>query len=315
MDQADRQNLVRQVFESPLSGPDVESYLRDALERAYWQRLNPALSIGIQRPATPFETAPLDEPQTARQLERLHREGYFQTSPVLALAVLQRMRLAIDKIRAERWPAVFAYVYDEFWEVVRSPSLVRLITGFLGEGYRQNSRIWAFYVPAARGARGWHPHADSGDESRLTVWVPLTEATLDNGCMYLIPRDRLPDDLRGNYLELESVNRAQLDRLLQSTRAMPSPAGAYLGWNHDVIHWGSVSTGYGEPRVSLAVEFVGRGVDTLPDESPLFDGLTTLPPFAERLRAIARGLRVYAGYEPANMKFGELGRLLAERIQ
>jgi hypothetical protein len=312
MDQSARQQLVRQVFESKLSRTEVDTYLQHAVDPAYWQRLNPSLSIGTERSTVSVERAHLDGPQTAAQLGKLRREGYFQTSPVLAPHVLQRMRQAIDTVRAERWPAVFAYVYDDFWEIVRTPSLVRLASGFLGEGYRQSARIWAFYVAPARGARGWHPHCDSGDDDRLTVWVPLTDATVDNGCMYVIPRDRLTEDL--NYLRMESVTQAQLAALLQNTKALPSPAGAFLGWNHNLIHWGSVSSGHVEPRISLALEFVGPGVvKPHADELPLF-GLSTLPSFPERLRAIAEALRTYTSYEPSNMKFGDLGLLLAERL-
>ena len=112
---------------------------------------------------------------------------------------------------------------------------------------------------------------------------------------------------------MESVTQAQLAMLLQSTKALPSVAGAYLGWNHKLIHWGSVSSGHVEPRISLALEFVGRGVVPHTDEMPLF-GLTTLPSFAERLRVIAEALRTYTSYEPANMKFGDLGLLLAKRL-
>ena len=313
MNQSDRQTLVRGIFESTLSRAEVESYLQHALDQAYWRRLNPDLSIGAERSTVALEAAPLGPTETATQLAKLRREGYFQTSPVLAPDVLGRMRQAIDRIRAERWPAVFAYVYDEFWEIVRSPSLVRLVSGFLGNGYQQNSRIWAFYVAPARGARGWHPHSDSCDESRLTVWVPLTDATLDNGCIYVIPRDRLPEDLRGNYLKIDHVTHAQLDRLLQSTRALTSPAGAFLGWNHELIHWGSVSSGQVEPRISLALEFTGRDAVPDPDESPLFD-MATLPSFVDRLRAIARGLRIYSRYEPSNIKYEELGLRLPERL-
>jgi hypothetical protein len=313
MNQSDRQAIVRGLFESPLSPAEVESYLQRALDQTYWQRLNPELSIGAECSAAELEATPLDELQTAAQLEKLRREGYFQTSPVLSPAVIGRMRLAVEKLRAERWPATFAYVYDDFWQISRTPSLLRLVSGFLGDGCRQNSRIWAFYVAPARGARGWHPHSDTGDESRLTVWVPLTDATLDNGCMYVIPRDRLPDELRGNYLRLDTVTHAQMDRLLQSTRALPSPAGAFLGWNHELIHWGSISSGHVEPRISLAVEFSGLDAVTTPDESPLCD-VATLPPFVERLRAIARALRTYSRYEPSNIKYEELGLRLAERL-
>jgi hypothetical protein len=74
-----------------------------------------------------------------------------------------------------------------------------------------------------------------------------------------------------------------------------------------------VSSGHVEPRISLSLEFIGPGAVPHADELPLFP-LTTLPPFIERLRAIAKVLRTYTSYEPSNMKFGDLGPLLAERL-
>ena len=311
MDQLDRQKIVRDVFASTLSPSEADSYLERALDQSYWQQLNPELSIGGARLlATDVEAVPLTHLQTTAQLEKLRREGYFQTTPALHDEVIGRMRLAVEKLRAEHWPAVFSCVYDEFWQIFRTPSLATLVSGFLGEGYRQNSLIWTYYVAPIKGAEGWHPHSDSGDQSRLTVWVPLTEATLDNGCMYVIPRDRLPDELRGEYENLATVTHAQLGRLLQSTRALPTPAGAYLGWTHELIHWGSVSSGHVEPRISVAMEFIGSDVTPRQDELPLFDPLT-IPPFSERLRAIGKGLVIYGRLEPSKRKYAELGARLA----
>ena len=230
---------------------------------------------------------------------------------MLAPEPLRQMRLAIERLRAEGWPSVFTYIYDEFWLVSRTPSLLGLLSGFLGNGCRQNSLVWTFYIPPTRGAQGWEPHSDSGgDKSRLTVWIPLTNATLENGCMYVIPRDRLPENLRGEYRKLGDVTKAQLGWLLQSTRALPSPAGAYLGWNHELIHWGSVSTGTEDPRISTAMEFLGSDVVPREDELPLFDPLAPPPPFGERLRTIGKGLLAYKKNEPSKARYAELGRVL-----
>jgi hypothetical protein len=207
---------------------------------------------------------------------------------------------------------VFSFVYDEFWQIVRTASFTRLISGILGEGYRQNSLIWTFYVPPVNGARGWEPHADGGlGESRVTTWVPFTDATVENGCMYVIPCDRLQDDLRVQYADLRNVTNAQLTRLLHNTRALPTPAGAYVGWNHELIHWGSVSTGRGEPRISIAVEFVARDYAARPDELPLLDA-RVVPSFAERIRAIGKALITYPRYEPSLKRYAGLGRRLFE---
>src|SRR5437762_13751912 len=118
LDQSDRQTIVKEIFESTLSRAEVESHLQRALDQTYWQRLNPDLSIGERRSATELEAASLDELQTAVQMDKLRREGYFQTAPALHPDVVRRMRLAVEKLREEHWPAVFSCVYAEFWQIL-----------------------------------------------------------------------------------------------------------------------------------------------------------------------------------------------------
>ena len=84
---------------------------------------------GFKLSAAALEAAPLDESRAATQLGKLRTEGYFQTGPVLDPDVVRRMRAGVEALRAEQWPPVFAYVFDEFWDVVRTPSLVGLIEG------------------------------------------------------------------------------------------------------------------------------------------------------------------------------------------
>ena len=61
--------------------------------------------------------------------------------------------------------------------------------------------------------------------------------------MYVIPRDRMPATLPAAFGEINDVSRDELKGLLQAVRALPSPPGALMGWDHDLIHWGSMSTG------------------------------------------------------------------------
>src|SRR5207244_2616081 len=105
------------------------------------------------------------------------------------------------------------------------------------------------------GASGWPPHCDDANRpNRVTVWIPLSDATLDNGCMYVVPRDRAAADA---------------DARLQACRALPAAAGSILGWNFDVLHWGSTCTRPGEPRIAISQEFIAPGAATAADELPL----------------------------------------------
>jgi hypothetical protein len=53
--------------------------------------------------------------------------------------------------------------------------------------------FWAWYIDPLKEEKGWQPHRDrdtmstTPDPQYCTVWIPLTDATLDNGCMFVLP--------------------------------------------------------------------------------------------------------------------------------
>jgi len=294
---------------------EVDLRLGQALDPEYWRRFSPDLSIEASVGSGLPESAPLTAREVEQHAEKFRREGYFQTGPVIDPVVIGQMRALVERLREAGWPPVFSYVYDEFWAVVRTPSLRKLVSRFLGDGYKQNSAIWTYYVAPVKGASGWPPHTDSKDRnSRLTVWVPLAEATLDNGCMYVIPSDRIPMGLPAHYDDMETVTRAQLGQLLRAVRALPSLPGAFMGWHHELIHWGSPASGQTAPRISIGVEFIAPGAAPRAVEAPLFDVLQ-YPSFTERIRAIGKGIHQYAKFEPLMGRYLELSALITEETR
>ena len=77
------------------------------------------------------------------------------------------------------------------------------------------------------GEAGWPPHRDKGRQAlaadgtptSLTVWIPLTEATPENGCLYILPTHR--DPVYGT----DNENKFQGD--LPQIRAVPSKPGDF----------------------------------------------------------------------------------------
>jgi len=218
----------------------------------------------------------------------------------------------IERLRDTGWPPVFSFVYDEFWDVVRTPSLHKLVSRFLGEGYEQNSLMWTYYVVQAKGASGWPPHTDSkGRDTRLTVWVPLSDATVENGCIYVIPSDQVPPGVQPNYRDIETVTKDQLSQFLRAARALPAVAGTLMGWHHELVHWGSSATGDAAPRISIAVEFCGPTATLRKEEEPLFSPSHS-PSFTERIQAISKGILGYAKFEPLMTRFETLSVRMRE---
>jgi ectoine hydroxylase-related dioxygenase (phytanoyl-CoA dioxygenase family) len=290
---------------------EMRGRLNQALNAEYWEGLNPMLTVGDQMGSV-AETSLIDERSQDSLFERLASDGYFQTEAVLPASVITAMKECVEALKQERWPAVFAFVYDEFWQVVRNRALVQLLSRVLGPGYKQNSHIWCFYVPARDGASGWPPHMDNFTlGNRVTIWIPLTDATVENGCIYVIPQQRIPEHLINvNFKRFNPVTGADLSALLQGTRALPARAGSLLGWNSQLIHWGSRNGGSDQPRISLSVEFVGESSEATPDEHPLFEGHATLPTFPERLQVIGQCMLAYRRFEPSLLRYHDLAKHL-----
>lgn len=314
-DPGEKSRIVQQMLaESALPPKLAEELFQKAIAAPYWAAFAPksAGSAGSPlRGSPPPESSPLTDDEVARAIEHYRREGYFETRAVIDPATCEALRGVLEAVLADGWPVVFAFAVEEVWAASQSPSLVRLLEGALGPGYRQRHQIYAHWISPLAGAAGWPPHVDGhGSTARVSAWLPLSDATPENGCMMLIPKSRIPDELRGMaYHDRKSFTGGEAHRLLHATRALPTKAGSLLGWDHDVLHWGSHCDGGGKPRVALAVEF--ESASYAGSESPLYDPLV-VPPFGERMRAIARAVLGYGGFVPMLKRYRELAQRLLD---
>jgi hypothetical protein len=307
-EEALREAAAKLLASSGLGDEEVTARLRQARDPEYWRGLCPGLPIEGGGPVW-LEDAPLVPAE--RDLEAdLARQGYFRTEPFFSEEVILRMRGAVDELRRQGWPQTFTFVYDAFWAAFRAPAFVRLLSVLLGPGFRQDAAVWTYFVPTTTGARGWPPHADN-NPGRLTVWIPLTDATLENGCMYVIPKDRLAATLDRRFPDVGSVTIPQLGALLQAARALPARAGSILTWDQDLVHWGSISNDAAWPRISIAADFAPRQGPPRNDLLPPME-MDVLPSFAQRLRIVGRMIPYYQGFEHTMIRYNELGRRLAE---
>ena len=307
---------LRLIEQTRLQDEEVDSYLTKAVDVGYWRKLIPHLSIGGDSKPERVEKSSIGSLRQRELLEGLTREGYFQTGPLLSAAVLGQMRECVEILKANGWPSIFAFIYDQFWLVWRAPSLVQLLSVALGPGYKVIPHMWCYYVHPIRGASGWPPHADGlGMLKRLTVWIPLSDATLDNGCMYVIPKDLLPEGMSDGVCNSKPVTSEGVAHLLQSSRALPAQAGSFLGWDFNVIHWGSVCHKVAEPRISISLEFIGEHTEPADDEMPVFDLQSTLPTFVQRLHIIGKGILLYHDREVRMLRYVELAERMVKDME
>jgi hypothetical protein len=173
--------------------------------------------------------------------------GWCSLPAVVAPDEARRLVEVIDHLGAEGLPPLFVYAFDATWDV--GARIARTLSAALAMPYVVIADAWAFRVAPGPEHAGWSPHRgtyelapDRGAPDHINVWVALTDATIDNACMHVVPLDEdagYPGDLRSH----AAAERA---------RPLPVPAGTALFWNSNVLHSGGRSSDRAAaPRISL----------------------------------------------------------------
>jgi phytanoyl-CoA dioxygenase PhyH len=315
MDAAARRSVAEQMLaERMLDAAALAERARRSTSADYWTALVPGSSIALApAPGVEWPMAASEVISIARHVEQ---HGYGALPVFLPESTLATLNATIDGVVAAGWPPVFAFVFDALWSAVRSSAVRAVLDGTLGAGARQVPHVWVHVVPPVAGARGWAPHKDGGlargSRSRLSVWLALTDASVENGCMYVLPRSVASSSIVDRQWDSESVSVADAVRLLSGARAVPARAGSALVWDFDLLHWSGARTGGGVARRSLSLEFAAADVEPVADERALLacGPGDPLPSFEARLRFIAEGILQYSKHEASVHRF----RPLAERL-
>ena len=308
-------DFARQLLkDARLPAPDVDERLRRACDTAYWRQLAPGLHV--ESDLRSLEHDAVSAAALAGAARALHDEGVFHLRGAVASRAIQRLNDAIDRVVAAGWPAVFAFAYDELWLCARTSSIGRLATDVLGDGAAQIPHVWTHIVPPAAGAAGWRPHVDGAiGPRRLSCWLALTDATLDNGCMHVVPRHLAPPRFAERLDEGAPFDATDLTSALQAVTAIPAAAGDVLGWTFDVVHWGGRARSGQRERRSLSFEYIAANETPYDDERPTLPLTDGLPPLAARLHAIAAGVLEYRKFEPLLTRFEDLAtRVLSSQF-
>ncbi len=262
-------------------------------DAAFWQERFPNLSIGADLSRLVVSDPPLAS-SVERAHQRLHVEGYFQDSDATLSALAPELATAVRRCIELKIPPAFVFAFDQPWAAFLA--LHGMLQTILGPGYRMLPDFWAWHVDPQAGEAGWPPHRDKGKLSlaadgsplSLSVWVPLTVATPQNGCMYLVPKDKDP--------RYNTDREYEFDTDFTSMRALPASPGEYLCWDQAILHWGSRSSRFASgPRISLAFEFQ-RG-DVAPFNQPLLQPGYPLT-LRQRLKLVSKQILQYEHMYP-----------------
>lgn len=260
-------------------------------EPRFWKNIIPNLSIAGHIP--PLISILPNQEELLYQLNLLSYDGYFHFDSLLPEYVLSPLRETIYTLSRHHIHPVFAFIFDEFWSVIRM--LSGLLTAALGEGFLLTPDFWAQYVDIADEKGGLNMHRDRGAintvrhedgmPEMLTLWIPLTDATPLNSCMYILPGSKDP-----NYPHKCLVGDEIND--LRNIRALPAKAGSVLAWNGNVVHWGSKSSRFAtHPRINIGFGAIRKGVCS--PSTPLLEALS-IPSFKDRLKLIGRQIILFS---------------------
>ena len=272
--------------------PDLRSHLAQIESADFWRRINPHLGVTD----TPFADRPTTYEFAARDIARARQqiceEGYLHSGPGVSAADCQALSTAMGRIIEAKHHPMFLAVYDEYWRVLQG--IAPLLTPILGQHYRVLGDFWIWCISHQTANKGWRPHRDHQFRQRVTlrddrtptvvtVWIPFTDATPLNGCMYLLPLSRDP-----NFPDRPDAFEASS---LQDVRALPAEAGSVLAWNQYVMHWGGAASKWADgPRMSTGIYVQAGDVPLFTDKPVDFDQAL---PFEKRLSLIAANMLLY----------------------
>lgn len=242
----------------------------------------------------------------------LKREGYFQIPPPNWQLPIADMAALVVRLDEAGLPVPFSFMYDEFWCLFYR--LNRILEGMLGPGFFRLPDFWTWIVRPDRADSGWHPHRDKTFPTALfddrsaksvTIWIPLTDSTPLNGCIYIVPADRDP-----TYNTAEESERRFA---YPDIRALPAPAGTILCWNQAVLHWGShACERETAPRISVAFEF--QSARAAPFNQPLTNP-NEIPVFEFRVSLVAKQILQYKHMYPLAPEIERMAKEILARPQ
>ncbi|KAK3277237.1 hypothetical protein CYMTET_14745 [Cymbomonas tetramitiformis] len=247
----------------------------------------------------------------------LLEHGYLQSTAVYPRPRLEALMSGIRALEGKGWPAVFIFMYDEAWHLI--DGIWDHVEAIMGGPCVLEPSFTAFRLSHKKSADGEKyignnfglPHRDysyaealatDGSTQLLSVWFPLNDITVDNGCMYVVPKEFDGNFERDHAYEHKQVvtqggvkGTEFLHFGLAGVRPLPAAAGSILAWQSNVIHWGSScsSRGAHDPRTSLAFVFRRDFSNPDPECPPLRrDQLNTLT-VSERIRFVTRTIAYF----------------------
>lgn len=272
----------------------------------FWRRLAPELTISDNMSQNLIVRS---EAQKDADRMRLINEGYLHLQQPGFTAPLDKISEAMERIVQAGMPAAFIGVYDEVWSI--AAQMQAMISGLLGGDCALMPEFWACHAgngdagaTACRKRPGASLYRDKSPKV-LSVWVPITDATPDNGCVYLVPADQ-----DQNYGRAEPE---RADARLHGIKAVPARAGDVVISTGETYQWRARTGRYNQdgPLMSLNWEFQNRSLE--PVDGYLVDSYPNVS-FETRLGLLAQQMPRHRSEMPKNPVWRAVQQTLANRF-
>ena len=259
----------------------------------FWQSLCPDLTIteseSLHSISSFGKDLELRETDWCICKELINEDGYFAYDSWFDTKLIDRLCDCFMRLESNDIPCVFAFVYDEFWELLLQ--LDPLFKDLIGD-YEILPAVWSWFVRDTN-QTAFTPHRDQvrdvliEDDDHLdylTIWIPLTDLDHLSSSICVFPASLDP-----NYED--STPDIQIENM-QDIRCLQGKKGSVFCWTTQLAHWGTKQSSYGPPRMSVGYFVQRSGAEPIEEDLPL--GLSDPLSFKQRLAIIGQQIINYS---------------------
>jgi phytanoyl-CoA hydroxylase len=179
-----------------------------------------------------------------------------------------------------KWGRSWRDRFSGYYELMSNPKILDVVESLIGSELFSNPvyNVRPKVPRVASGAVPWHQDKsywpDANANPVITVWIPLVDATLLNGCLHIIPRTHKKRALAHGsetysgtgYLE---VAPSEIESRRHEIVALPIEAGSAIVFNDRLIHM-STPNNSDEVRWSVDLRYQPTDQDPMPQHGAGF---------------------------------------------
>ena len=270
----------------------VPNQLKQFRDIEFWRSLCPDLTISESQSLTSIsnhgKNSTLRDDDWSVCKTTVNEDGYFAYDSWFDTDLIDRMAACFEKLEQQKIPCVFAFVYDEFWDMLLQ--LEPMLKDLIGD-YEILPAVWGWFVTHAN-QTAFTPHRDQvrdiliEDDDHLdylTIWIPLTDLNHLSSSICVFPAS-LDPEYEDDTSDIQITN-------MQDIRSLQGKRGSVFCWTTQLAHWGTKQSAHGPPRMSVGYFVQRAGAEPLED-MPL--DLSVAMPLTQRLKIIGQQIIYYA---------------------